>query len=178
VDSFLSTCWVDEQNRALAHIEERLAEVRQALKVVDFPKDFPERFANTMHRMVGLNGHMPMHWPTKAKKALLALFFGGIKSTRFDRKGRHQHSDERGIFVTRVETEWGAPYWRYEARGSIGDFSGALTNIVSVYDKESSEPAARRFTPEEVVELSALANTFEGLIPCRSSPQASRRWFA
>jgi len=164
---------VDEQNKAVAQIEERLAEVRQSLKVVDFPKDFPERFANTMHRMVGLNGHMPMHWPTKAKKALLALFFGGTRSTRFDRKGRHQHSDQRGIFVTKVETEWGAPYWRYEARGSIGDFSGALTSIVSVYDKESSEPTPRRFTPEEVMELSALATTFEGLLPCRSSPQAS-----
>jgi len=169
---------VDEQNDALAQMEERLAEVRQSLKVVDFPKDFPERFANTMYRMVGLNGHMPMHWPIKAKKALLALFFGGTRSTRFDRNGRHQHSDQRGIFVTKLETEWGATYWRYEARGSIGDFSGALTTIVSVYDKESSEPATRRFSPEEVMELSALATTFEGLLSCRSSPQVSKPKFA
>lgn len=130
---------VDEQNKVIASIDERLAEVRSALNVVDLPKNFPERFAQTMFKMVGLNGHMPMHWPIKAKRALLALFFGGTKSTRFDRKGRHQHTDERGIFVTKVELDGEAPYWRYEARGSIGDFAGALTRIVDVCDSESRE---------------------------------------
>jgi hypothetical protein len=167
---------VDEQSKSIAYLDERLAEVSQALKVVDFPKNLPERLSNAVRSMVGLHGHMPMHWPIKAKKALLALFFGGTRSTRFDRKGRHEHSDERGIFVTRVESEGCAPYWRYEAKGGIGDFSGALTRTVSVYDNESTEGSLRRFTPEEITDLSALATTFEGKFNFRSSSLASRRW--
>jgi hypothetical protein len=174
----LAQAKVDDQNREIARIDERLEEVQKLLKVVNFPKDFPARFANTLHRMVGLNGHMPMHWPIKAKKALLALFFGGGKSTRFDRKARHQHSDERGIFISKAETEWGATYWRYEARGSIGDFAGALTGIVSVQDSESREGMPRQFTLDEVNELAALASTFEGLISFRSTSSLSTHWFA
>jgi len=153
---------VDAQNRVIADTEARLIEVRNSLKVIDLPKDFPERFAQTMFRMVGMNGRIPMAWPIKAKKALLGLFFGGSKSTQFDRKGPHQHSDERGIFVTKIKRDGEAPFWRYEARGSIGDFAGALTRITALYDYESSETVKRQFTPEELTELASLASTFEG----------------
>jgi hypothetical protein len=35
---------------------------------------------------------LPFVPPNKAKEALLGLFFGGSRSTRFDMKGRHEHS--------------------------------------------------------------------------------------
>ena len=146
--------------------------------IADLPKDFPERFAQTMFRMVGLNGHIPMHWPIKAKQALLSLFFGGAKSTRFDRNGRHQHTDQRGIFITKIELDGEQPYWRYEAKGSIGDFSGALTSIVQVYDEESSATVRRKFSVDEVKELAKFAAAFEGLIPFRSSLDAFTPKFA
>jgi DNA invertase Pin-like site-specific DNA recombinase len=174
----LAQAKVDEQNLLIATLEERLNEVRTALKVTDLPKDFPERFARTMFRLVGLNGHIPMHWPVKAKKALLSLFFGGSKSTRFDRDGKHQHSNRRGIFLTRVTPDDGEPYWRYEAKGSIGDFAGALTRVVETYENETSETPFRRFEAAEIKELGTLATTFEGLTRFRSSPDASRRWSA
>lgn len=164
---------VNEQNAVIAKAEERLKELKDELKVVDLPRDFPERFAETMHRMVGLNGHMPMHWPNKAKRALLEMFFGK-RSTRHDRGGRHQHSAERGIFLTKVFDVEGLPYWRYEAKGCIGDFAGALTGIVSIYDSENTEVQARKFSPEELQNLSNLAKTFEGFLTFRSSPHASR----
>jgi len=165
---------VDEQNRLIVNLEERLGEVVRALKVVDFPKDFPERFARTMLRLTGMNGKLAMHWPIKAKKALLSLFFGGAKSTRFDRNGRHQHSDRRGIFLTKVVVEGEPEYWRYEARGVIADFSGALTQVVETYEAEMSETSIREFNGEEIQELATIADTFEGLLNFRSSsPQST-----
>ncbi len=165
---------VDQQNVAIAHMEERLIAIRDDMKVIDFPTDFPERFANTMFRMVGLNGHMPMHWPTKAKRALLELFFGK-RSTRHDRAGRHQHTAQRGIFLTKLIDSEGHIYWRYEAKGAMADFAGALTGVVEIYDRENSEANPKKFSAEELNDLAALAKTFEGLLTFRSLPQASRR---
>ena len=67
------------------------------------------------------------------------------------------------------------PYWQYEAKGGIGDFSGALAGIVSIYDNENTAVQASKFGPGELQNLAKLARTFDGLITCRSSPTASRR---
>ncbi len=169
---------VDDQNMLLAGVAERLAEVRNSLRVVQIPKDFAQRFSDTLQVMVGLHGHAPMRWPHKSKKALLSLFFGGSKSTRFDRDGKNKRSDSRGIFVAKVVTADGTEYFAYEARGSIVDFSGALARVAEIYEAETVQGVARKFNPEELAELANLAAGLEGALRFRSSTDASRRWSA
>lgn len=168
---------VDELNVSITSIDGRLKEIEDALKIVKMPADFPARFAASMQRLVGLHGHMPMHWPVKAKKALLALFFGG-KSTRFDRAATHERSDSRGIFVRRVTDADGEAYFHYEAKGRIGDFSGALTRVVETYEAESTATLREQFSREDLLEMASLANHLEGFLDFRSPRDVCKRWSA
>lgn len=168
---------INDLNESLANIASRRTEIAEALKVVELPSDFPSRFAKTMQRLVGLHGHMPMHWPNKAKKALLALFFGS-KSTRFDRASTNKRSDSRGIFVRKVVPSEGRPYYQYEAKGRIGDFSGALSRVVEVYEQAMSEDVKEQFSRDELQEFAALADSLEGFLSFRALPVASTRWSA
>ena len=169
------TAKVDALNGALASIEGRLSEVSNALKVARLPADFPERFSVTINRLVGLHGHMPMFWPSKAKRALLSFFFGA-KSTRFDRAGKHERSNDRGIFVERVVEQSGEAFIRYTAKGLIGDFTGALTQVVETYDAEMGDALKREFSREEITSLASLANQLEGFLRFRSYPPVLTRW--
>jgi DNA invertase Pin-like site-specific DNA recombinase len=169
----LAQAKVGEQNKALSDIDQELARLGDTLKVVEIPADFPKKFSQMMRRLTGLHGHVPMLWPTNAKRTLLRIFFGGLGSTRFDREGKHVRSCARGIFVSKKFEPDGTGYWTYEVRGVIGSFEGALTRVVELYDRHHSEETARDFTKEELAELAALTPQFEGLINFRSSPDAS-----
>lgn len=118
---------VREQNRLLENLSVRIDEIRRAIDSADIPKDFPQRFSLAMHRLTGLHGMIPMHWPTDAKRRLLQIFFAGAKSTRFDRESKGRRSGLRGIFVSRVLDDHARPLWVYEIRGLIGALRGALT---------------------------------------------------
>jgi site-specific DNA recombinase len=169
---------VRAQNQVIGQIENRLTEVEGLLKVVEVPKDFSERFTTALQRLTGLHGHVPNHWPLPAKQALLRIFFGGSKSTRFDRGGKGVRTDMRGIFVRKALDAEGKPYWTYEVRGIIGDLSGAITSVVALYDDHSSESLKRQFSRDELRELAGLTPQFEGLKGFGSFSAASRHWFA
>jgi site-specific DNA recombinase len=168
---------VEEQNKLIVQISERLKEVETELKVASIPDDFPAKYSQAMQRMVGLHGNAPVFWPIKAKRALLALFFGG-KSTRFDRSERHKRSDQRGIFVSKIKDAEGCEYWKYEVRGCIADFTGALTNVVEIYERESEELVQNDFACEDLSLLSSIVSELDGFLSFRVSEPASRPWFA
>jgi hypothetical protein len=164
---------VRSQNAAIAEAESRLKEVEAMLKVVEIPKDFPRRFVEAMSALTGLHGHAALHWPVVAKKQLLKVFFAGSKSTRFDRNGKGVRSDERGIFVHKAIDSSGRPYWHYEVKGLIGEFAGALTSVVELYDLHSQESIKRDFSNEELTDLAALAPQVNAQLGFRSSCVAS-----
>ena len=169
---------VDRLNSVIEAAETRLKEIKVSLEHVDLPTDLADRFEMAMARLTGLNGHMPVHWPFEAQRALVEMFFGGRSSTRFDRAAKHVRSDTRGIFVRKIEQPGEEPYWAYEARGSIGDFDGALSRIVSIYDAHTSSNTKAAFPPDELRKLSAMTEAFLVTPRFRSSPVASRRWLA
>lgn len=117
---------VEEQEALLGTLREQADQITVSLKVTTLPKDFPIRLEQLTKRLSGLGGTAAMFWPHQAKRALLALFFGGPKSTRFDRAGSHVKSDSRGIFITQHRDEDGKRYWTYEARGAVANLSGAI----------------------------------------------------
>jgi len=161
---------VDEQEKLLSDLEKRAAELEGVLKVAALPEDFSHRIEQITKRLVGLHGHAPMFWPYKAKRALLGMFFGGLKSTRFDRAGKHQRSQERGIFVAHHKTDKGERYWTYEARGGIADLSGAVTRIVSLYEHHMGGDAKGALGREEITELARLADQLEGYLKFPNVP--------
>ena len=165
---------VDELNGQVSELELKQAELAEKLKVLHVPDDFPRRFALAMYRLTGLHGHIPIHWPIEAKRALLRIFFGD-GSTKFDREGRHVRSDRRGIFVSKATDRSGETYWRYEAKGTVADLAGALTGVVSLYDHHFGERRKGHFNHEELQELASLTKRFKGLTGFRSSWHTSTR---
>lgn len=155
---------VDQQEAMLQELAERAAQLESVLRVATLPKDFSQRIEQITKRLVGLHGHAPIFWPHEAKRALLAMFFGGPKSTRFDRAEKHQRSKERGIFIAQRLTEDGGRYWTYEARGGIADLAGAITRIVSLYDDHLDENVKRTLNRAEVTELARMADQLEGYL--------------
>jgi DNA invertase Pin-like site-specific DNA recombinase len=155
---------VDEQERVLEDLARRAHELEGVLKVASLPTDFAERIAQVTQRLVGLHGLAPAFWPHSAKRALLAMFFGGPKSTRFDRASKNERSQERGVFIIQRRTAEGERYWTYEARGGIADLSGALTRIVSLCDEHMSEEVKGTLSREDVLELARLADKLEGYL--------------
>lgn len=163
---------VDEQEKLLQQLSERAEVLEGVLKVATLPEDFSQRIEQITKRLVGLHGHAPSFWPYQAKRALLAMFFGGPKSTRFDRAEKHQRSQERGIFISQHRTDDGGKYWAYEARGGIADLSGALTRIVALYDDHLGENVKSELTSEELTELARMADRLEGYL---KFPSVTRR---
>lgn len=161
---------VDGQEKLLKDLAERASELEGVLKVASLPSDFAERIQQVTQRLVGLNGLAPAFWPFAAKRALLAMFFGGPKSTRFDRAVKGQRSKERGIFIVQHRTDGGERYWTYEARGGIADLSGALTRIVSLYDDHIGEQAKSSLSQDEILELARMADKLEGFLKFPSAP--------
>jgi DNA invertase Pin-like site-specific DNA recombinase len=157
-------------NRAITEAEERLADIVATLKLVEVPEDLAERFSAAMSRLTGLHGHVPMHWPANVKKAVLRLFLGGDKSTRFDREGKYTHSDRRGIFVSKVTPPDGDAYWTYDVKGKLGSFSGAITDLAPLYDYHFDENGGGGgFSKKDLTEIAALTERITGLERFRSS---------
>jgi site-specific DNA recombinase len=169
---------VDEQEKMLANLKDQAQQLEGALKVTRLPVDFTARIEQITKRLVGLHGYAPIFWPHEAKRALLAMFFGGPKSTRFDRAARGHRSDERGIFIAQHRSQDGGRYWTYEARGAIANLGGAITRVVSLYDAHLNEDVHRSLTREEIRELAVMADKLEGYLNFRVSPAASTRSFA
>ena len=160
-------------NNSISASSERLLEVQNTLKITVLPDDLEQRIKAAVSRLAGLHGHMPMHWPIEAKRALLRLFIGGDKSTRFDRSGKHVRSDERGIFISKVQPDDEAPYWTYQVKGAVGNFSGAITNVIETYEKYADEEISRQFSNAELHELARMSEDFTGMKDFRVSPPAS-----
>lgn len=152
---------LDSLNKSIQDSEERLIEVGTELEMLDAPDDVEARIAQLVTLLSGLNGYAPMFWTIDAKRALLAVFFGGGKSTRFDRQGRHVKSSDRGIFIKKVTDEAGHSYWTYEAKGRIGAITGALTPIVSLMESHYSEEASSTFSHEDLVNIAQVASRTE-----------------
>ena len=150
---------MEELNDEITCLQARQQEVADQLKVVDIPRNLDQQFARLLRRMAGLHGHASMHWPYEAKRELLRLFFGGAGSTRFDRAGKHKRSDERGIFITEKHLDDGTRYWTWEAKGLLGNVTGALTRIVDIYDKHMRETQVRDFSHTDLVALARLCHT-------------------
>jgi DNA invertase Pin-like site-specific DNA recombinase len=165
---------IREQEVILATLGEQSAQVEASLKVTRLPADFPDRVEQLTKRLTAFGGKAAMFWPHQAKRALLALFFGGPQSTRFDRAGSHVKSDARGIFITEHREEDGKRYWTYEARGSIANLSGAITRVVELYDHHNGTDVHRAISREELAEISNLADRLEGYLDFRVSQPLSR----
>lgn len=168
---------VQSQNKLLEQYRERKEEIQDQLRVVEVPDDFGKRFTVAMRKWTNMHGAGMMHWPADAKREVLRVFFSGGKSTRFDRKGRGVRSDARGIFVSPGVDEAGSSYWKYEVRGLIGDFSGALTDVVALYDRHYSEISKRALTSEELQALAEVVAQTDKPDGFRSSPVTSRPRF-
>jgi DNA invertase Pin-like site-specific DNA recombinase len=169
---------VGEQERLLAKLKEQADHLEGTLKVTRLPLNFAARIEQITKRLVGLHGYAPIFWPYQAKRALLAMFFGGPKSTRFDRASRGSRSDERGIFITQHRSPEGERYWTYEARGAIANLGGAITRVVSLCDAHESQDIHRSLNLEEMRELATMADKLEGYLNFRVSPAVSTRSFA
>ena len=154
---------VAETNADIARLKSERQLLAARLRVSETPADLPERLALVLAAIQRFHGKAAMHWPPRIKKLLAKIFFGASK-TRFDRNGRHTPSNERGIFLRKV-VEDGDEYWIYEARGLLGNFAGALTNVVAVYDRYSEESKGKGFTSEEIQELAAALGAASNEMP-------------
>jgi site-specific DNA recombinase len=152
-----------ETNAGIAKLKADRLMLAARLKVSETPSDLPERLALVLAAIETFHGKAVMHWPPRIKKVLAKMFFGAGQ-TRFDRNGRHIKSNERGIFVKKVVDD-GEEYWTYEARGLLGNFSGALTSVVAVYDRYQDENTGKGFSNEEIQTLAAELGAFENEIP-------------
>lgn len=165
---------VGEQEALLSSFAEQAAQIEASLKVTRLPLDFTARIEQLTSRLSGLHGLAAAFWPHEAKRALLALFFGGPKSTRFDRTADRQKSQERGIFVTQHLDEDGKRYWTYEARGVIANLSGAITRVVDLYDRHVGLEMHSSISQADLEDLSGLADRLEGYLHFRVSQPLSR----
>lgn len=162
---------IDVAEKELFALEGRLGAISQ-------PHDAVERARMLIARLRGLNGYAPVFWPIEAKRVLLAIFFGGPQSTRFDRSGTHVRSDARGIFVKKVVSPEMGVYWTYLARGQIGSVGGALTEVISIADRFDREEIGTGFSLEILVELARAVDWSGAPELFRVDPHAGRPMFA
>lgn len=135
----------------ITQLKDQLLETEGELKIIEIPADLNDKISEVRKLFKAWNGKVVMHWPPEAQRLLVKMFFGPTRP-RFDRKSVGVKANDRGIFVRKVKDDLGE-YWVYEAKGLLGDISGALTGFPSVYDRYYDEHWHGSVNKEELGEI-------------------------
>ena len=159
---------ITEMDGDLVRLADDISRLEAQLVIVSIPSDLEERVQKTMGHLIGRYGWHPMAWPPLFQKELAIFFFGA----------RVKGSDDKGIFVRKVQHPHFFSYLTYEAKGVLGMISGALTELSELEDKLFQTEKDGVISTDHVRQLVGITDRLSKEIPiAKVKPDTySPRW--